>query len=214
MNNLLFYSNKCRVSMSILNILKNENMIQHFRMICVDDPNVVKNLPSGIDRVPTMVIPSIRRKLVGTEILVWVKTVKSQNNRLVNQNQKVPETSDTQVKAPIGFISQEMSGLSDTYAYTNIDEIPRHTYQSCSDFDKSTIFTAPETNTKINSQIQPTRIKTLEITREKQDRDLKTFFTAQRSNVQQLEVRRNATDKMINDIVDSHQKNIIQSLDK
>lgn len=215
-NNLLFYSTHCRICASLLNILKNEHIIGHFRLICVDDPKIMRQLPKDIDRVPTLIIQSLHRKYIGNEIFVWLQTIK--NNRNVQNNNTNNNIHETQtinnVRNPIGFITQEMSGLSDTYAYTNIDEIPRHAYQLYSDLDKSSIFTAPETQNKINSQLQPVQIKSMEAKREKQDKDIRDFFLTQRNNGKYLEERRNNTEKMINDIVDKHQKNIIRTLDK
>lgn len=223
--NLLFYSNQCQMCQSLLRILKNENMIQYFKCICVDIESVRRALPQGINRVPTTIIPSINKKLVADEIFQWLQSVKmsrlqhsniqptvmqqqiqrAQQNNNRNGNQQVQNRQT----GPIGFVSQEMSGLSDTYAYTNVDEVPRHSYVSCTELDKNTIFTAPEKQSKITQSLQPNFIKDAERKRKEQDETINNLFNEQHKNIDFINTKRRETDHVINKIVENQQQKIL-----
>jgi hypothetical protein len=222
---------------SLLRILKNENMIQYFKGLCVDDENVRRSLPPQIKRVPTAMIPAINKIFVADEIFQWLQSIKmtriqhssAQSNNINQQtlpsrqtvnnshNKQSPNNqprTQTCPAGPIGFVSHEMSGLSDMYAYTTVDEIPRHTYLSCNELDKSTIFTAPEKQAKITLGIQPSFIKDIERKRKDQDDSIDQIFKAQQKNIDIINVKRRETDNVINQIVEKQQQKIFGLFDE
>lgn len=232
--NLLFYSNQCQMCQSLIRILKNENMVQYFKCICVDIESVRRALPPGINRVPTAIIPSMNKKLVADEIFQWLQSLKmsrlqhsnvqptimqqrmqhtQQNN--CNGNQPVQQQIQRPGQAgPIGFVSQEMSGLSDTYAYTTVDEVPRHSYVSCAELDKNTIFTAPEKQSKITQSLQPNFIKDAERKRKEQDESINQLFKEQHKNIDFINTKRRETDNVIDKIVENQQQKILGMFDE
>lgn len=227
--NMLFYSNQCKMCQSLLVLLKNENMLQYFKCICVDDPIIQNKLPRSITTVPTAIIPSINKQFVAAEIFGWVQSVRnSKNQRAVSNRAGIqpqqyttaaaqPQNGQPQKpmgpRAPIGFISQEMSGLSDTYAYTMVDEVPPHTYLSCNDLDKTTIFTAPEKQGKITQNLQPSYLKDVERKRKEQDANISQIFEQQKQNISFIKNKRQEVDQMISNIVEKQQQNIVSLLD-
>lgn len=233
--NLLFYSNQCQMCQSLLKILKNENMIQYFKCICVDIESVRRALPQDINIVPTAIIPSINKKLVADKIFHWLQSVKmarqqhsniqptaiqqriqrtQQNN--YNGNQPPPQQIQQRPNqtGPIGFVSQEMTGLSDTYAYTTVDEVPRHSYVSCAELDKNTIFTAPEKQSKITQSLQPNFIKDAERKRKEQDESIDQLFKEQHKNIDFINAKRRETDNVIDKIVENQQQKILNMFDE
>lgn len=211
---------------SLIQILKNENMLGYFKCICVDSENVRNKLPPAINKVPTAIIPSIGKKYVADEIFNWVQSLKMvrkqhaqplQNNishtsSVCLNNPKTPQSPQTHAN-PIGFVTHEMSGLSDTYAYTTVDEVPRHSYVSCSEIDKSNIFTAPEKQSKITQSIQPNYIKDIERKRKEQDETIENIFKQQQQNMEYINAKRKETDIVISKIVENQQQKILTNYD-
>lgn len=244
--NLLFYSNNCQMCKSLLHILRNENLIQYFKGICVDDSMVRQKLPPGINRVPTIIIPSINKILVADDIFVWLRSIKMdkiqhstahindgnhltstrnnpthkhtnepENRKLSDLNHRTDDkvkTNIEQINAPIGFVSHEMSGLSDKYAYTTTDEVPRHTYVSYNELDKNTIFTAPEKQAKINHSLQPNYIKDIERKRREQDDSINQIYKQHHQNIDVITMKYRETDNKIEQIVENQQKKIMDYL--
>jgi hypothetical protein len=210
--NLLFFSNQCQMCRSLLAILKNENMVSYFKLYCVDDPMIRAKLPPAITKVPTIIIPSMNKKLVADEIFMWLKSLKAskeQRKQNITSNVNV-ENMKNKSKQPIGYINQEMSGISDMYAYTTIDEVPRHTYTACTELDKNTIFTAPETQSAVTKKEHDMYAKTLERKRNQQDTEITDLFKKQQDNIHYLQERRKKTENLINQIVEKHQHDISQ----
>ena len=228
--NLLFYSNNCQMCQSLICILRNDNMLQYFKGFCVDNENVRKILPRNVTRVPTVIIPSINKIYVADEIFGWLQSIKmsriqhssvssqiqSQNN-IPSNNKKNDERQQTSHNIrpennPIPFVTQEMSGLSDTYAYTTTDEIPRHTYMSCSEMNKDTIYTAPESLPKITQGNQKNYIQDAKRRREMQDNTIGELFKDQQKNIDCMISRRTNIDNQLDAIVKQQQDNIISIL--
>ena len=209
--NIIFYSNQCKTCQSLLMILKSENMIQYFKMFCVDDPNVRNNLPKGITKLPTLIVPSMNKKLEASEIFMWLKTIKSSKEQRKQDYDTTHVEPQTNIRQPNGFVSQEMTGISDMYAFTSIDEIPRHSYTACNELDKNTIFTAQEPS---KEHQQPAQTKSLEQKRTQQDGDINELFKKQHENIKILQEKRKRTDNLINNIVDKHQTDIMQMLNR
>lgn len=210
--NLLFFSNQCQMCRSLIAILKNENMMTYFKLYCVDEPIIRTRLPPAITRVPTIIIPSMNKKLVADEIFMWLKTLKaSKEQRKQNISTNVnTENMQNRGKQPIGFINNEMSGISDMYAYTTIDEVPRHTYTACNELDKNTIFTAPETRNVVTKKEHEIYAKALDQKRIQQDTEISDLFKKQQENIQYMQERRKKTENLINQIVEKHQHDILQ----
>lgn len=221
--NILFYSSTCQMCSSLISILKNENMLQYFKCMCVDDIRVRKSIPSTITRVPTVIIPSLNKVFVANDIFKWLQTLKMariqnsmssqqiqthQNNETLPQGKPTPQNPDSRSN-PIGFVQHEMSGVSDAYAYTTINEVPRHTYMSCTELDKSTIFTAPEKQSKITQCIQPEFIKDAERKRREQDELIGQLFQTQQKNIDAINAKRNEMNNVICSIVEKQQHNIL-----
>lgn len=153
--NILFYSNKCELSTATIAVLKGEGMISAFKLICVDDPK--NKIPSSIKKIPTIIIPSMSKVLIADDIIKWISSLRSAKANADNK------------KNPIGFIMSEMGGISDMYAYTNIDAAPKHSYVSCNEMGNTQIYTAPENQMRLNVSTQQNHIKYIEQRRKQQD---------------------------------------------
>lgn len=154
--NLLFYSrtNNC---IELLRMMKQYQIDKEFKIINVD--NNKNEVIKKIKVVPTMIIPSINKVIVGEDVNDFViSIIKSrikepinntqltdeQHNKLIDKpildkstlnitNEEVKETNNYENKnnkiTPIlGYIEDEMGGLSDKYSYLNINISPMHNY--------------------------------------------------------------------------------------
>jgi hypothetical protein len=159
-NNILFYSRQCAMCSNVLNILKNENLISHFKLFCVDDN--LNSIPTGITKVPTMMVTGVDKLLVESEIFEWIKQVKflKQNINSIQHNVKN--------NGPIGWIEHEMNGKSDGYAYKDVDKAMMHAYSGFNETSND-IYTPKESNKKINFNQQFALINEVKNGRSEQD---------------------------------------------
>ena len=153
--NLLFYSrtNNC---IELLRMMKQYQIDKEFKIINVD--NNKNEVIKKIKVVPTMIIPSINKIIIGEDVNDFViSIIKSrikepinntqltdeQHNKLIDKpildkstlnitNEEVKETnnyeSNNKTTPILGYIEDEMGGLSDKYSYLNINISPMHNY--------------------------------------------------------------------------------------
>lgn len=127
-SNVLFYSNKCNYSRSILN---DANNIKDLVKICVDNN---RNVPNGIKSVPTIVTKT-GAMMCGNDVKKWImykiqcilnpnylndlmKKKQSSQQNVQNNNNNNSVSDDSGVMA---FHQTEMGGYSDPYSYISDD---------------------------------------------------------------------------------------------
>ena len=157
--NLLFYSrtNNC---IELLRMMKQYQIDKEFKIINVD--NNKNEVIKKIKVVPTMIIPSINKVIIGEDVNQFViSIIKSrikepinntpltdeQHNKLIDKpildkstvnidNEELKETLNNELNNKhsnktnpiLGYIEDEMGGLSDKYSYLNINISPMHNY--------------------------------------------------------------------------------------
>jgi len=175
--NILFYSQQCEYCRRLLLLLKTENLICYFKLICVDDK--LDKLPRDM-KVPTMRVINVNRPLVAQETFEWVNQMKFiRQQQVMDINKKIIQQNVLNAnikKGPIGFDEKIMSGLSDEFALIKIDDPLPHAYFNVGQEDKNIIFTAPQESDTISKQTQNKMIKDLESRRLQQDTEHKTFM--------------------------------------
>jgi hypothetical protein len=73
---ILFYSNKCQHCNEFNKKLYKSNFFNEFVRICIDDPNVRKQLPPNVKTVPTIILPTNPKQyLTGKNVFVWFNTI-------------------------------------------------------------------------------------------------------------------------------------------
>lgn len=146
--NILFYSDTCQTCQTLMHVLNNENLIRHFELIKVNG-NTKYWLSQGITHIPTMIVATIKKPLVGSEPFNWIKQVKfmnetqttnNANKRIIQQN--MSRYANNKINM-LEFVKEEMTGVSDGYAYTVQDDALPKNYVNAKQ-DNSCIFTAPE----------------------------------------------------------------------
>lgn len=187
--NIIFYSRTCATCKNLLNILMNEDLLKFFKMYCVDDN--LNNVPSYIHTVPTMIVANINKPLVAQEAFAWIqkmKFIKQDASKQILQN-KITNILNKS-NDPIGYTQLEMGGLSDPFAYKDIDMPLIHNYQNIKTGSGLTIFTAPEQE-KLRDHEQAQKIKYLEkirddqneeYTKQMKEQQLKAVISSQKEN--------------------------------
>jgi hypothetical protein len=160
--NLVFYSRTCTTCQNLLKILQTENLLHYFRLYCIDDK--LDKLPINIEIVPTIIVANIGRPLVAKEAFEWVQYAK-----FTNTQTNSPIKNTTNRSSYLAWNKNEMDGISDGYAYKDVDSGFVHSYQGTKD-DNNIIFTAPETG-KMNKNDQDKLIKNITSKRQEQDID-------------------------------------------
>ena len=121
MSNYLFYSGSCNMSLTLIDTLNKRKIIGFFKLICVDR-NLNECMNKGITNVPTMIVNTgtSQVKYVGIETLKFVENMKQLKMK------QIQTSGDS--SSYIGWAEQEMSGMSDGYAYVDIDKPLTHGY--------------------------------------------------------------------------------------
>jgi hypothetical protein len=171
--NTLFYSRTCEHSVKLFKLLQSEGLLEHFKLYCVDDR--LDKIPPHIKMVPTMIVSNMNKPLEGQAAFEWIQQMKflkqshttnSNQQNIINKNMlNIPKNN-----GPIAFVEQEMTGISDGFAYTKTDKPLTHSFFNYKSEDKSTIFTAPEQG-KLGISEQSKRIKDIEEKRNVQDQE-------------------------------------------
>lgn len=128
--NILFYSNKSLLCMNLIKTLKNENFLQFFCLVCVDDK--LDKLPPDMI-VPTMKIKNNKKVWVAEETFEWIQQAKflrnaSQRNFMTGVDaHKVPgynELEHGSVSDKFTFVAENLGFLSQNYTGALQKETP------------------------------------------------------------------------------------------
>lgn len=155
MNNLLFISYNCPTCQNLLNLLKNEKLINAFNIFCVDGK--IDKVPKYIEKVPTMIVENVNKPLVANEIFDWINKLKSaKTNTMPNTNL-------------LGYSDIEHNNNRDNL-FTSIknDNFSTKSYFNYKDETKHAIYTAPEQK-KIKESEQKSLIDKMVQKRNEQD---------------------------------------------
>ena len=163
---MLFYSKRCNFCIYLLRLLASENLINHFKLICIDE---LRNVPDGITHVPTMILANHSKPLVCGETLEWVKKIKFFRGQGSTNQQNGLETDHINARTPIPFDEDIMTGLSDKFALTKRDDALPQSYFGIGDENKNAIFTAPQEKDKITRYDQKRLMDNIELDRKEQD---------------------------------------------
>lgn len=177
--NMIFYSNNCNTCKNILTILQNENLIDSFKLICVD--NMLDRLPPDM-RVPLMRLINVPEPLYAQNIYDWISQIKFMRKQPQTGTEQVIQAKKTRFL--IGYDADVMSKVSDSFAFSDKDmnEPLPQSYFGIGQEDNNAIFTPPKDSTRINKIEQSKILNELTTRRTHQDSDF-----AQHSKQLQME---------------------------
>jgi hypothetical protein len=184
--NILFYSRNCKTSIHLLNIMQNENLINYFRLFCVDER--LGDVPPNITTVPTIIMANTHKIFVANDCFKCIENIKfitNQNKNYLSQsdlNKKLIQNTNTnRVSGPVGFLTQEMGGFSDSFAYKDVDKAQPHSFFGYKTEQNNTIYTAPRMGA-ITEVKQKSLLHNLKTIREDQNNNFKTHAREEQYN--------------------------------
>ncbi len=112
-NNIFFYSEKCKDSIRMKDMLKAEEIFDKFTSVCIDN---LKSVPASIKMTPTLVLSKINVPLEGSSAFQWLANFR-QLRLNYHMNKQNGKNND-----PLEFIEKEMTGFSDMFSYLLTDD--------------------------------------------------------------------------------------------
>ena len=195
--NIIYYSRKPNnPSIPFLAIMRNEGLLSHFRLKCVEDINPA-SYPSWLRHgLPVMMVHGIQQPLIGEKAYAWVNVAKQFNKQRVmqqnminthnynlNQNPTMMSGMNQgqgmgqpiiQRKEFEGFTEKEMGCFSDQFAALKTDSHMPQNFVPRDMYDQMKLFT-PEAGLKpIKMDKKTSTLKMKELEKDRQNQE--TFF--------------------------------------
>ena len=161
-NDVLFYSNKCKYSKQLIELLSDNDLIESYNLICID--NNTEKYPY-IQRVPTLLVDDVKKPLVGVNAFNWInaKTNFNKNTNNINLN---PNKNLDKKNNPLLFDQNNKFNNKKDYTFINDND----SYNIDKYYDNK-IFTLPDSE-KINYNVQKQKLNNLMLQRTKQDTNI------------------------------------------
>jgi hypothetical protein len=197
---VLFYLSTCPTCNKFMTECQKYNILKNFQLIKIDD-NIDYYKQKGLAVVPTIKVIGYSKSFMGSECFEWLKSIIDTINRQqLNQPiDKIKEQASVQNKKitppPIvnnnnnekknlndmGYRPSEMNGISDTYAYKDIDIAFPMSFQSRN--LNTEIYTPPIEKNKIEKNKQSELIKKMELVRNNDKNEFIKIAEQERSRV-------------------------------
>lgn len=171
--NIFYYSKFSGMCTNLLKLMDNYKVLNKFLLKCVDD---MPELPRGLERVPTLIVVGIDKPLVAKEAMIWFDNMRPifaqqcadiQNKQIMYN---IMKNNQLAMKGPKGYAEEEYHGISDSFAYFDVDMPQPKTFCEYGN-EKDAIYTPP-IDDKIKSDEQKRYIQKLEQDRRKQEGEL------------------------------------------
>jgi hypothetical protein len=172
------------MSTDLLKMMDSYGVLNQFLLRCIDD---MLNPPPGLERVPTLVVVGIDKPLVAKEAVQWFNGMRPifmqqcadmQNKRIMYN---IMKNSMQMIQGPKGYAEGEYNGISDSFAYTDLDMAQPKTFCEYGN-DKDAIYTPEPENKgdKIRKEEQNRSIRELEQMRRQQETECSTIMEKER----------------------------------
>lgn len=193
--NLLFYSKACNSCYTLITYLKQNQLENYFKYICVED-YINNPILNNVHAVPTIILPEFNKILVGKDIFIFLQNIVNNRQTMLKNNQTVNvQTQETNQKKILDFVPNEMNGFSDKYAYTFTDIPFSQKFVNYND-SNSSILTGEEL-AKISKNNQTKYIQQINNTRKQQDEEFNNYLVKQQSNQDKILEHRKAINNKI-----------------
>lgn len=176
--NVLFYSNNCPGSQTLIALMKDEGLFKYFHIVCTDNnPDV----PKEIKFTPTLIVKNIPTPYVAGDAFVWLNKMKQwklneQIKRMNAMQKKHLEKTNMVFKdesSVLEFSKEEMGSGSDIYSYLEYDDALQQSYFDFNNIGKEIIYTPSGESEKLSEMEHKKLQNRLTNERTKQDIDFK-----------------------------------------
>lgn len=186
----LFYSPRCESSANFIRIITSEKINSMFNLISIDTMSTEQLISLGIKKTPMLVLRNQNNETIGVHegqaSFEWLNNLiqfRRQNMmNMVEQNRKrlIQSNMATQAnKDNVSGRSDELTGLSDNFAYVNVDYVPTKTYLPYGQDNDFKILTFKDNQGKITERDMKSKISEYESTRKQTDTEIKNIVDTQ-----------------------------------
>lgn len=168
--NVLFFSNKSEASNSVILLLKNEDLIKHFKCVCLDDQATRQKVSNLVKEVPAILLVDRPDVLYVADILKWIdcqKYLKTNNTK--NEGKKM-------YYGPLELTqkSDKYTFIEDKQIATNYYDIKKNDDTTLPSSNKFIIHTKEEKD-KLDPKNQKALVNKMESIRKTQDIEYKAY---------------------------------------
>lgn len=186
----LFYSSRCESSANFIRIITSEKINTMFNLISIDTMSTEQLISLGIKKTPMLVLRNQNNETIGVHegqaSFEWLNNLiqfRRQNMmNMVEQNRKRLIQSNMAIQANkdnVSGRSDELTGLSDNFAYFDVDYVPTKTYLPYGQDNEFKILTFKDNQGKISERDMKSKISEYETTRKQTDNEIKNIVNTQ-----------------------------------
>lgn len=191
----LFYSPRCESSANFIRIITSEKINNLFNLVSIDTMSTEQLISLGIKKTPMLVLRNQQNQTIGVHegqaAFEWLNNLiqfRRQNMmNMVEQNRKklIQSNMAQQMnKDNIAGRSDELTGISDNFAYVNVDYVPTKSFLPYGQDNDFKILTFKDNQGKISESEMKGKINEYNSMRGKTDLDIKnTIDTQLKANI-------------------------------
>ena len=191
----LFYSPRCESSANFIRIITSEKINNLFNLVSIDTMSTEQLISLGIKKTPMLVLRNQQNQTIGVHegqtAFEWLNNLiqfRRQNMmNMVEQNRKklIQSNMAQQMnKDNIAGRSDELTGISDNFAYVNVDYVPTKSFLPYGQDSDFKILTFKDNQGKISENEMKGKINEYNTMRGKTDIDIKnTIDTQLKANI-------------------------------
>ena len=186
----LFYSPRCESSANFIRIITSEKINNLFNLVSIDTMSTEQLISLGIKKTPMLVLRNQQNQTVGVNegqsAFEWLNNLiqfRRQNMmNMVEQNRKklIQSNMAQQMnKDNVAGRSDELTGVSDNFAYVNVDYVPTKSFLPYGQDNDFKILTFKDNQGKISENEMKGKINEYNSMRGKTDADIKNTIDTQ-----------------------------------
>lgn len=191
----LFYSPRCESSANFIRIITSEKINNLFNLVSIDNMSTEQLISLGIKKTPMLVLRNQQNQTIGVHegqsAFEWLNnliqfrrqnmmnTVEQNRKKLIQSNMAQQMNKDN-----IAGRSDELTGISDNFAYVNVDYVPTKSFLPYGQDADFKILTFKDNQGKISENEMNGKINEYNTMRGKTDSDIKnTIDTQLKTNI-------------------------------
>jgi hypothetical protein len=186
----LFYSPRCESSANFIRIITSEKINNLFNLVSIDTMSTEQLISLGIKKTPMLVLRNQQNQTIGVHegqsAFEWLNNLVQfrrqnmmnmveQNRKKLIQSNMAQETN----KDNISGRSDELTGISDNFAYVNVDYVPTKSFLPYGQDNDFKILTFKDNQGKISENDMKGKINEYNTMRGKTDNEIKTTIDTQ-----------------------------------
>lgn len=185
----LFYSPRCESSTNFIRIITSEKINSMFNLISIDTMKTEQLISLGIKKTPMLVLRNQKNETIGVHegqaSFEWLNNLIQFRRKnmmdIVEQTRKrlIQSNMNTQINKDNVSGRSDETGLSDNFAYINIDYVPTNSYLPYGQDEDFKILTFKDNQGKITERDMKSKINEYENTRKNTDTEIKNIVDTQ-----------------------------------